>query len=101
MARRARDDLDAARAFCLAFEAGLIEGVTADGVLLDLWVGPGLATEMLTDEDATRKVVLNLRNGWKAVSYSTSVVVTINWDNVEIAKGDTTVLRGDVVTLWE
>ena len=97
---RDMESLRAARSVCAGFDRGLFVGVMADGVLLNLWVGPSLATDLLVNEQTTREIVLNLMKAWKNLTDSPSVIVTIRWEDVELAKGDTT-LRGDIVTIWE
>ena len=65
---RNQEDLRAARTLCSAFDPGLIIGVTSDGTLLNIWVGPALATDMLIDEAATKRVVLSMMDAWKRLA---------------------------------
>ena len=95
---RDRDDLDAARGFCSFFDSGLMTGVTADGPALSLWVGEDLARALIADQLKGRQTVLDLMKMWKVLSGVTSLVVTVYWQDVDVVRGDTTVMRGDMVT---
>ena len=95
---RDRDDLQAARSFCSFFDPGLMTGVTADGPVLSLWVGEDLARGLIDDQLQGRQTVLDVMKMWKELTGATSVVVTVYWKDVQVVKGDTTVMRGDVVS---
>jgi len=66
-----------------------------------LWVkvGRNLANVMIADKLSTEQVVKNWMKGWKALSGSQAVTVYVEWRDVQIAQGDTSILRGDVVTM--
>ena len=73
-------------------------GVLADGPFLSIWVGEELARGLIDDQLKGKQTVLDLMKIWKELSDKESVQVTIYWKDVQVVKGDTTVLRGDVVT---
>jgi hypothetical protein len=54
---------------------------------------------MMRDSLTTEQVVKNWMAAWKELSGSLSVVVHVEWQDVEVAKGDTTVFSGDKVTI--
>ena len=95
---RTQDDVTAAREFCDGFNPGLFVGVIADESLLYLWVKESLARDLLADRLQAKQAMLNLMKIWKNLSDSLSVLVKIYWGDVLIMTGDTTVMRGDVVT---
>ena len=53
---------------------------------------------LIDDQLKGKQTVLDLMKIWKELSDKESVQVTIYWKDVQVVKGDTTVLRGDVVT---
>ena len=57
-----------------------------------------MAEQMLADRLTSEQVVLNWMRGWKQLSGSSSVTVTVEWGDVQIAKGQTTLFSGDKVT---
>ena len=65
-----------------------------------LWVKVSrpMAEQMLADRLTSEQVVLNWMRGWKQLSGSSSVTVTVEWEDVQIAKGQTTLFSGDKVT---
>jgi hypothetical protein len=91
-------DLTAARTFCEGFDPGLFVGVSADGPLLYLWVNESMARSMLSDQLRSKSIMLSLMKSWKNLSDWPSVVVKVYWDDILVMTGDTTVMRGDVVT---
>ena len=76
-------------------------GVTADRPLLNVWVTQDLARGLIGDQLQGKQTVLDLMKIWKELSDWEAVVVKIYWNDVQVAKGDTTVMRGDVVTFGQ
>ena len=95
---RTQQDVTTARTFCELFKSDMIERVGARGVLLNLWVVKDLAYGLMNDQLQGKQTVLNLMKIWKDLTDSSSVVVTLYWGDVKLVVGDTTVMRGDVVT---
>ena len=58
-----------------------------------------MAEQMRADPLRAEQVVLDWMRAWRDVSASRSVAVTVEWGDVEIASGDTTLSGGDRVTL--
>ena len=92
-------DAEAARSWCNAMPADVIEAVSADGPLLTLWVERSMAEQMLGNAATTEEVIHKMMDRWKLETDRLSVVVTIRYGEVRVAVGDTTVGRGDVVTI--
>jgi len=66
-----------------------------------LWVkiSRELAEVMLRDKLTTEQVVKNWMTAWKKHSGSKAVTVYVEWQDVQIAKGETTLFSGDTVTI--
>ena len=92
-------DAEAARAWCDAMPDGVISAASADGPLLTLWVERSMAEQMLGNAATTQEIVLKMMDRWKDAAGLLSVVITIRYGEVRVAVGDTTVGRGDVVTI--
>lgn len=94
------EDLQNALAFC---ERGITKGVTEGAVAMSsiLWlkVPREIADEMRADTLTTEQLVKTWMRGWKQHSGSEAVTVFVEWQDVEIAKGETTVFSGDQVTV--
>jgi len=91
-------DRDNALAFCKGLPKEGVVGVMAMDSLLWIKVSRGIADAMLADRLTTEQVVKNWMAVWK--KYSGAVVtVTVEWQDVEIAKGQTSVFSGDLVTI--
>ena len=58
-----------------------------------------VADYMRKDTLTTEQVVKNWMAAWKKHSGSSAVTVHVEWQDVEIAKGQTTILSGDKVTI--
>jgi hypothetical protein len=76
-----------------------VQGVIAYDTLLWLKVSRRLTNHLMADRLTTEQVIKTWMKGWKALCGKQAVTVTVEWGDVEIAKGDTTILRGDVVTI--
>lgn len=94
-------DRDNALAFC---KAGVpkdlgVTGAMAMESLLWLKVSRPTANLMMADPLSTEQIVKNWMGAWKKLSGSKAVTVYVEWGDVEIAKGDTTLFSGDKVTV--
>ena len=58
-----------------------------------------MANAMRSDRLTAEQVVLTWMKLWRQISGHRSVNVYVEWKDVEIAEGDTTVFSGDVVTI--
>ena len=99
-----RDDVFHARYFCsqVIGKEDLDEFVVAayaDGPILRLNVTTTMATAMLQDRSATEAAVLRWMNWWKGLSGEQAVVVRVLLNDRTIARGRTTALSGDQVTV--
>ena len=94
-------DRDRALTFCRqAVPADLgITGVIAMQSLLWVKVPRELADVMRSDILSTEQVVKSWMNAWKTLTGSQSVTVYVEWQDIEIAIGETSVFSGDQVTI--
>jgi len=93
-------DRDNALAFCKqSVVRGAVVGVITMESLVWIKVGRNMADAMRADRLNTEQAVKNWMTGWKKVSGSKAVTVHVEWQDVEIARGQTTVLSGDQVTI--
>ena len=95
-----QNDLAHVRTFCAQ---GISEGVAVGAYAMEslLWVkiSRPMANQMRADRLTAEQVVLTWMKGWKQISGSQSVTVTVEWGDVEIAEGQTTFFGGDKVTI--
>jgi hypothetical protein len=54
---------------------------------------------MIADRLSTEAVVKRWMGTWKTLTGSKAVTIHVEWGDVEIAKGETSLFRGDVVTI--
>ena len=93
-------DRDAALAFCTkGISTGAVDGIIAHESLLHIKVPRAMADAMRKDRASTEQLVKTWMRGWRQHTGLTAVTITVEWMDVEIAKGDTTVLSGDRVTI--
>ena len=97
-----QQDLQNVRQFC---SAGIpsdlsVEGAYATGSLL--WIKIPRSTANIfraLDSLDSESVMLNWMKAWKQLSGSRAVTVYLEWQEIEIAKGETTLFSGDKVTI--
>jgi hypothetical protein len=96
-----QQDVNNALAFCKgSIPKDLdVQGVMAMESLLWVEITRQVANVMMADKLTTEQVVKNWMSAWKKHSGSKSVTVYVEWGDVEIAKGDTTIFSGDKVTV--
>ena len=95
-----QQDLQNVEEFCeAAIPEGLTEGVYAMESLLWVKVPYEIATYMIDNTLETEQLVRTWMEGWKQLSESQSVTIWVEWQDTEIAKGETTVFSGDQVTV--
>ena len=92
-------DLQNVKTFCDPLPKGVIVGVSAMDMLLWVKVNRASANLMRVDRLTTKQIVLNWMQLWKKISDSPVVTVEVEWKDVEIASGQTTVFSGDKVTI--
>ena len=95
-------DLDHLEAFCAAaIPKGLqIVGARAFESLVWIQINRELADTMRADRLSTESVVKTWMAQWRAaLGKGHAVTVYVQWQDIEIAKGDTSLLSGDVVTV--
>ena len=98
---KTQKDLDNALAFCkgsIPKDLNVV-GVIAMESLLWIKVNRALADAMRADRLTTEQIVKRWMTAWKTHSGSKAVTVFVEWMDVEIAKGDTTIFSGDKVTI--
>ncbi|MDP3718821.1 MAG: hypothetical protein Q8T13_13735 [Acidobacteriota bacterium] len=78
---------------------GTVTSASAMESLLWLQVSRDFADAIRSDTLAGEKLVLNYMRGWRAVTGKASVSVKVQWEGVDIAKGDSTLMSGDKVTI--
>ena len=91
--------LEALRSFCENLPEGAVVGAYAMDMMLFVKVDRDMAIAMLADTLSLEQIVLLWMKGWKLESENRIVTVTIEWGDVEIAKGQSTAFRGDQVTI--
>lgn len=96
---QSRDDLNNLSEFCRLGVAGGVESASAAESLLWLKVNEEMAIVMTANRLQTEQLMRSWMRGWRAVTDRTAVTVTIEWGNVEVAKGRTTLSGGDRVTI--
>lgn len=92
-------DVNRAVMFCdQGVAAGMVVGVIADGPVLTIKVTREGADAMRGDRLSGEQLVKTWMRGWKNLSQSQAVTVDVEWEQVTIAKGQTTITSGDQVT---
>ena len=87
------------REFCAtAIPQGLSEGAYGAESLLWIKVTHDIAKYMKANPLETEQLVRAWMRGWKTLSNSSAVTVTVEWGSVEVAKGQTR-FSGDQVTI--
>ena len=96
-----QQDLRNVEEFCsVGIPAGAVEGAYAMGSLLWIKITRPMADQLRAANSLdAESLVRNWMRGWKQSSKSKAVTVTIEWRDIEIAKGETTLLSGDKVTI--
>ncbi len=97
---QSRDDLNNVREFCRVGIAGGVEAAYAAESLLWLKVSEDMAVVMTANRTQTEQLIRNWMRGWRAETGLNAVTVTVEWGEIEIAKGQTT-FGGDRVTIKE
>lgn len=93
-------DLDRLRNFCAqGILAGAVTSASAMDALLWLKVSEDLARAIRADRLKGEQLVLTWMKGWRQQWGRPTVSVTLEWRDVEIATGETTVFSGDQVTI--
>lgn len=96
---KTRADLEHERTFCAqGITTGAVEGAYAMESLLWVKVSEAMARALRADHLRGEQLVKTWMRGWKSVTGSKAVTVTVEWRDVEIAEGETTLLSGDQVT---
>ncbi len=98
---KTQQDLRNVEEFCsVGIPAGAVEGAYAMGSLLWIKITRPMADQLRAANSLdAESLVRNWMRGWKQLSKSKAVTVTIEWRDIEIAKGETTLLSGDKVTI--
>jgi hypothetical protein len=76
-----------------------VSGVIAMDSIVWVMVGRQLANVMRNDRLSTEQVVKRWMRAWKSITERQAVTVYVEWQDVEIAKGEVSLVRGDVVTI--
>ena len=92
-------DLANVRAFCDTLPSETVVGAYATNAALWISVERPMADRIRTDPEDTERLVLAWMTEWKRVSGASSVVVTVRWGDIRVAKGETTRRDGDQVTV--
>jgi hypothetical protein len=78
---------------------GAIVGAIANDSLLYLKVSRAMADAVRIDRLSAEQLVKGWMRVWRDLTGRKAVTVYVEWQDVEIAKGDTTLLSGDKVTI--
>ena len=98
---QSRRDLRNVQSFCEIAISGrdFSEGAYAAKSLLWVKVTADIAAVMMNHPRDTERLVRLWMTGWKELSRSRAVTVTVLWRNTQVAKGQATLFRGDQVTV--
>ena len=94
-----KQDLQNVEAFCRAVPEGAAEGAYAMQSLLWVKVTRAMAEAMRADRLSAEQLVKTWMTGWKSLSGSKAVTIQVEWRDVQIAEGETTLFSGDRVTI--
>ena len=94
-----QQDLKNVETFCTYVPEGATTGAYAMESLLWVKVSQGIAEYMVGHSLQTEQLVKAWMTLWKEISDSSAVTIYVEWGDVQIAKGDTTLFRGDQVTI--
>ena len=94
-----KQDLENVQAFCRAVPEGAAVGAYAMQSLLWVKVTRSMAEAMRADRLSAEQLVKTWMTGWKSLSGSGAVTVQVEWRDVLIAEGQTTLFSGDRVTI--
>ena len=83
---------------CEALPDRIFSGAYAIETLLFLKVSQNMAGIMLRSDLQTERLMLLWMKEWKRITGSAVVTITVEWGDVMIVEGQTTVFRGDVIT---
>lgn len=98
IAANSKTDFEHAHKFCSeGVASGVIVGVIAHQSILTLKVTELMAREMRADRLRSEQLVRNWIKLWRGIWGRPSVTVEVEWNDVRIATGDTTVTAGDRV----
>lgn len=93
-------DVNRAVMFCdQGVVKGMVVGVIADESILTLKITRQAADEFRNDRLTAEQIVKTWMRGWKVLSQSKAVTVDIEWEQVIVAKGQTTITGADTVTI--
>ncbi len=91
---------DNALDFCAkGVKPGLVVGVMVNETLVYIKVTRLTVDAFQYDRLTAEQIVLNWMKAWKAYSGSKVITVYVEWGDVEIARGETTIFNGDQVTI--
>lgn len=94
------DDLNRLVTFCSkGLVPGTVVGAMAMESLLWLKVSREFADSMRADRLGAEQMVKTWMKIWRSIIGRPSVTVYVEWQDVEIAKGDSTMFGGDEVTI--
>ena len=82
---------------CEALPDRLFSSAYAIESLLFLKVPRSIAEIMLRNDLQTERLMLHWMEDWKRISGSAVVTITVEWGEIVIVEGQTTVFRGDVI----
>ena len=95
-----QQELDQGLAFCATgVPRGVVTGLIVKDSLLFVIVTRGTADTIRTDRMQAERLVKSWMSGWRSITGKTSVTVQVELDDVEVAKGETTIAGGDQVTI--
>lgn len=97
---KTQKDKDNLSRFC---NKGIAKGAVVKAEAMDslLWISvpKAMATAMMADRLQAEQLVKVWMRGWRSETSRKAVTVYVLWEDVEVAKGDTTMLGEDRVTV--
>ena len=94
-----KQDIQNVQQFCRVVPEGAAVGAYAIESLLWVKVTRNIAEAMRADRLGAEQLVKNWMTRWKGLSGSEVVTIQVEWRDVLIAEGQTTVFSGDRVTI--
>lgn len=93
-------DMAHLKAFCAkGLDPGTVIGAMARDSILTLKVSREFANGMRADRLSTEQLIKIWMRVWRQLTTRKAVSIQVEWQDVEIATGDTTFLGGDRVTI--
>ena len=96
---KSKADLQNVKRFCSeAIPEKIVVGAYAMDMMLWVKVNQTTAQTLLSDTLRSERIIRTWMKGWKQITGEPVVTIYVEWDDIEIAKGQTTAFSGDKVS---